>query len=109
MKLRSKILSYTLPLILIPLLVMALAVYYFIIRANQVQVQEERKRSLTEAIANIGQESKTVRKDVEVLANIPAISQFLQNVSEKSGEEPNDIYSRSQARTVLNLFFERNP
>ena len=77
MKLRSKILSYTLPLILIPLIIMALATYYFIIRANQVQTDEETKRSLNEVIVNIGQEANSVKKDIEVLSKVPALAKLL--------------------------------
>lgn len=110
MKLRSKILIYTLPLILIPLLVMALAFYYFVIRANQVQIQEERKQSLQEAIASIGQEANSVRKDIEVLSKVPVLAQFLGDSSYNSrNEEKVKKDHAKQTRTVLELFFERNP
>ena len=110
MKLRSKILSYTLPLILIPLIIMALATYYFIIRANQVQTDEETKRSLNEVIVNIGQEANSVKKDIEVLSKVPALAKLL---TASSNNLSNGTFVKEeqtkQARTVLELFFDRNP
>ena len=108
MKLRSKILSYTLPIILIPLLVMALAVYYFVVRANQIQIQEERKQSLNEAVAGINQEAKAVQKDLEVLSKVPVLKLFLADAAKKVRREGLET-TETQAKTVLELFFERNP
>ncbi len=99
MKLRTKILSYTLPLILIPFLLTALAVYYFVIRANHIQHQEEKKQSLNEVVVRIGQQVDSARRDIELLSNVPAIAEFLEN------ESAND----EQIKTVLELFFRQNP
>ncbi len=106
MKLRTKILSYTLPLILIPFLLMAVAVYYFVIRANQIQIQEEKSQRLNEAIVSFGQEIDSVKKDVQLLSNVPAIVDYLQNDSSLIRDKNKQ---KSQATTILELFFKQNP
>lgn len=109
MKLRSKILSYTLPLILIPFLLMAVAVYYFVIRANQIQLQEQKSQSLNEAIINFGQEMDAARKDITLLASVPAIKEYLLDVSQSGGSDSNSTSRKDHAKTVLELFFKQNP
>ncbi|MEZ5426229.1 MAG: ATP-binding protein [Pyrinomonadaceae bacterium] len=110
MKLRTKILSYTLPLILIPFLLTAPAVYYFVIRANQIRIQEEKQQSLNETLVRVRQEIDVARKDVELLAKVPAVASYLQNLStggDKDGLDPAN--QETPARTALELFFEQNP
>ena len=102
MKLRTKILSYTLPLILIPFLLTSLAVYYFVIRANQIQLQEENKQTLNEVLVSFRRETDSVRKDVELLSNVPAVAEFLENRTENAVLE-------NQTKSVLELFFKQNP
>ena len=108
MKLRAKILSYTLPLILIPFLLTAFAVYYFIIRVNQIQIQEENKQSLSEALVSIGRDVDSVKKDIELLANVPAIVNRLTHTSKDTGTDVLGKREKS-ARGVLELFFDQNP
>ncbi len=106
MKLRTKILSYTLPLILIPFLLMAIAVYYFVIRANQIQIHEQKKQRLNEAVVNFGKEIDSVKEDIQLLSNVPIIAEYLQsdvNTQEKETDQKN------QAKTILELFFMQNP
>jgi len=110
MKLRSKILGYTLPLILIPLLITALAVYYFIIRANQIQAQDQRNQIVNEALVNIGQETDSIREDIKLLSSLPAFVSYLENQSAKTeSTESILIRDESQARSLLGLFFKQNP
>lgn len=106
MKLRTKILSYTLPLILIPFLLTALAVYYFIIRANQIEVLDENKLNLNEALGSISADIESVKKDVILLSKVPSITEYL---SRHSNEQDVAERGAKSAKTVLELFFEQNP
>ena len=105
MRLRTKILSYTLPLILIPFLLMALAVYYFVIRENQTRIEEEKRQSLNEVIVLLGQEVDSARKDINLLSNVPAIAEYLGQPT-ATGDITKD---EDQARSVLEIFFKQNP
>lgn len=108
MKLRNKILSLTLPLILIPFLLTALAVYYFIIRANQIQDQEETNRSLAEAVVNLRKDLEAARKDASILANAPPVVGYLDLV--RQTESPAEAKIKEEnARTILQIFFDQNP
>jgi len=108
MKLRNKILSYTLPLILIPFLLTALAVYYFVIRANQIEIQEERNQRLNEVLVGFGEEITSTRKDVALISNVPAVEDFLQSI--KSDLSSYNVKNQEvKVRKILEIFFEQNP
>ena len=102
MKLRAKILSYTLPLILIPFLLTSLAVYYFVIRANRIQIEEEKKQTLNEMLVSFRKEMDFARHDVKLLSDVSTISEFLKNKNENETLE-------NQAKTFLEVFFKKNP
>ncbi len=109
MKLRSKILSYTLPLILVPFLLMALAVYYFVIRANQIQLEQQKSQVLNEVVVGIGKDVEEVRRDVNLIANVPAISEFLEIAAAENQNVEEVSARKNQAKTILELFFKQNP
>ena len=107
MKLRNKILSYTLPLILIPFLLTALAVYYFVIRANQIEIQEERNQRLNVVLVGFGEEITSTRKDVALISNVPAVEDFLQSI--KSDLSSYNVKNQEvKVRKILEIFFEQN-
>ena len=106
MKLRNKILVYTLPLILIPLVGLALANYYFVIRANRVQAQEEKTRTINQVLVSIRQEIETSRRDVKLLSKSPAVVDFLEAVKQK---QSNNLTLKNAATNVIQLFFDQNP
>lgn len=112
MKLQSKILKYTLPLILIPFLLMAFAVYYFIVRANQVRIEEGRRQTLNETVARFAQELDLVKKDMTLLSNVPGVVEYLENTANRENAAVStsaEVKSEDQAKTVLDLFFKQNP
>jgi len=106
MKLRSKILVYTLPLILLPLILLALANYYFIFRADQMHAKEARERAVSEVVADIQQEMEKARKDAKLLSNIPTVLKFL---SSSKPDVTSEKLSGTSARDTLRFFFEQNP
>jgi signal transduction histidine kinase len=107
-KLRNKILTFALPLTLIPFLLTALAVYYFVIRSYQVQIDEEQNRVLAEAIVDIKREQEAARRDVALIARLSVIAEYLEAVSANSA--PEIIKPReSAARVNLQLFFDQSP
>ena len=106
MKLRSKILIYTLPLILLPLIALAIANYYFVIRANQIEKDELKARSLNEVTAGIRKEIELAAKDAKLLASVPAVSKYLLAQNKKSGEAAE---LKGSAQEALKIFFEQNP
>jgi hypothetical protein len=73
MKVRNRILSYALPLTLVPFVLTAFAVYYFIIRADQIQRDEEERKLLAEAIVSLRKAQDGARRDIELIATLPAI------------------------------------
>ncbi len=101
MKLRNKILRFTLPLILIPLLLMALAVYYFVIRANRIQTEEAQKKNVNEAVLNIRKELEAARTDIRLLSNLASVKEYVTNPKDKTAE--------TDLKNLLKLFFEKNP
>ena len=89
---------------------MALAVYYFVIRANQIQVQEEKKQSLNEVVANFAQELSSTRKDITLLSNASAVGEYLRAASQNNGKSNEKLsIQEKSAKNVLGLFFEQNP
>jgi signal transduction histidine kinase len=107
-KLRNKILAFALPLTLVPFLLTALAVYYFVIRSYQAQIDEEQNRLLAEAIVDIRREQEAARRDVGLIAKLSVIAEYLKAVSDKSS--PAIIGTReSAARVNLQLFFDQSP
>jgi len=106
MKLRNKILMATLPLILLPFIAVIFANYYFVTRTNQVQAEERRVKIVNDAVDSIRREIELSRKDVKLIANIPAVVDYL----EAEYRNPNDAEKLEKPlRTTLKLFFDRNP
>lgn len=101
MRLRNKILRFMLPLILVPFVLTALAAYYFVIRANRIEANEERNRMVSEAVADLRKEIQTARKDLALLRGVPAVLEFLR--------EPGSEGKRASAETAIKLFFDQNP
>src|SRR5690349_10748671 len=109
-KLKSKILAFALPLTLIPFVLTALAVYYFIVRAYNVQTVEEQNKRLAEAVVYMRKEQEAARKDVELLANLPAVAEYLEAVSYGSDRPSVEGATKeAAARTLLHLFFQQIP
>src|SRR5712692_7486134 len=107
-KLRNKILALALPLTLIPFLLTALAVYYFVIRSYQIQIEDEQNKLLAEAIVDIRKEQEAARRDVALIANLAVIAEYLEAVSDKPSSDR--IQPReAAARATLQLFFDQNP
>ncbi len=52
-KLRNKILAFALPLTLVPFLLTALAVYYFVVRSYQSQIEDEQKNRSPKAFKRV--------------------------------------------------------
>lgn len=110
MKLRNKILAVVLPLTLIPFVLAALAVYYFIIRADRIQVEQEQHALVAEAIVNLRKEMETVRGDAALIADLPACADYLESVPSGADRARLETSSREiAARTIIQLFFERHP
>lgn len=108
MKLRSKVLSFALPLTLIPFALTALAVYYFVIRAYQLESDAEQNKRLAEIIVNLRREQEAARKDIELIAKLPAIVAYLEAVAAESPTA--DLQAKEmEARTTLRLFTDQNP
>lgn len=103
MILRNKILALALPLSLIPFILSAFGVFYFILRNEQTRQQEEVEKRLAEAVVNLRKDLDSAVKDVTVLSRVPAIIDHLREL--RSGERRNE----ENARTVLRLFFDENP
>jgi len=120
-KLRNKILAFVLPLTLIPFVLTALAVYYFVIRSYQNQIAEEQNKLLAQAIVDIRREQEATRRDVALIARLPAIAEYLEAVSSRpqtsdlglqtSGFRPTEPIQikEAEARASLRLFFDQNP
>jgi signal transduction histidine kinase len=105
MSLQKKILIFTLPLTLIPFLLLALAVYTFVIRSYQIQIEEEQKKLVAEAVVNLRKEQELARRDVEIIAGLPAVSLYLESVAQ--GTDLRSI--ESEVQTILQLFANKNP
>ncbi|HUF05562.1 MAG TPA: sensor histidine kinase [Aridibacter sp.] len=101
MKLRNKIIGYMLPLILAPFLLTALAAYYFLIRADNIESTEERDRRAAETVAEVRKELRSARKDLSLLKGVPEVIEYLASPHENS--------DGSGARAAMRLFFEQNP
>jgi signal transduction histidine kinase len=109
-KLRNKILAFALPLTIIPFALTALAVYYFVIRSYQIQIEDEQNKRLAEAVVDIRREQEGAQRDVALIANLPIVDEYLEAVSESDKQSPAGIQSREAAvRASLQLFFDRNP
>jgi signal transduction histidine kinase len=98
MRLRNKILSFTLPLTLAPFLLMAAAAVHFVVRSRDTEIREEQKTRVLETTIAIQQELEAARKHVALIAGLPAIRDSLVSPPEQG-----------QARAVLQLFFDQNP
>src|SRR5262245_20494933 len=105
MKLQKKILTFTLPLTLIPFLLLALVVYYFVIRNYQIQIEDEQKKLMAEAVVNLRKEQELARRDVEIIASLPAVSLYLDTIAQ--GTDPRSI--EPEVQTILQLFADKNP
>lgn len=108
MKLRNRILTFALPLTLIPFVIMALAVYYFLIRANQIRIQEEQSTLLSETVVNLRKELQDARKSLALLTGVPAILDYLAALAQKADSETIREKEES-ARSIMKLFFDQNP
>ncbi len=106
MKLRSKILFYTLPLILLPLIGLATANYYFVIRANQIERREEKARAFSQIISGVRHEVDQTGKDVQLLANLSSVASYLKAEIENSNQTDN---FKLQAKEAIKFFFDQNP
>ncbi len=106
MKLRNKILMYTLPLILFPLILLALANYYFVERANNIQEEEANNRKINEAVYEIKKEIQDAKEDVKFISRTLVITDFLQEVQNGSSGES---ALKEKAENSLQNFFNRNP
>lgn len=104
MKLRNKILSFALPLTLIPFLLTAVAVYYYFIRANRIRIEEEDKKILAETVVHLRRELQGARKDLALLAEVSAIHDYLGAAALEDSHQ-----KEASAHSVLKLFFEQNP
>lgn len=90
-----------LPLILAPFLVMALAAYYFFVRADAIASTEERDQRAAETVAELRKELRSARKDLALLKGVPAVIEFL--------SAPETTGKAAGARTAMKLFFDQNP
>src|SRR6266536_1162189 len=109
-KLRNKILAFALPLTLVPFLLTALAVYYFVVRSYQSQIEDEQNKLLAEAIVDIRREQEAARRDVALIANLPVIAEYLEVVSDGNPTVRDGVEAReTAARASLQLFFDQNP
>ncbi len=106
MKLRNKILSFTLPLTLAPFALMAAAAAYFLIRANRIQMEEAQNRRIAETTIAIRQELETARKEAALIAGLPPVRDYLDALSTPGAAR---TVEAAGARDVLKLFFDRNP
>ena len=106
MKLRNKILTATLPLILLPLIAVIFANYYFVIRANRIQAEEKRVQTINNAVDSIRNEIDLSRKDLKLIANIPAVVDYLD--AEYSNRNDAKELEKS-VRDTLKFVFDRNP
>ncbi len=109
-----------LPLVLVPFVLMALAVYYFVIRSYEVQIEDEQSKVLAEAIVNMRKEQEATRKDVALIASLPAIADYLEALElspQTSGIGPQTAASElnpssqareAAARATLQSFFNKN-
>lgn len=105
MKVRNRILSFTLPITLVPFVLTALAVYYFVIRADRIQQDERQKKLLAEAIVNLRKEQEAARRDIELIANLPAIAAYLEAATAPGDPSSEGVaFKESEARTILQLF-----
>lgn len=108
-KLRNNILAFTLPLTLVPFLLTALAVYYFVVRSDQSRIEEEQNQRLAEAIVGIRREQEAARRDVALIANLPSIAEYLESLSEGPQSGPTTQGGEETVRANLKLFFDQNP
>ena len=106
MKLRNKILIYTLPLILFPMILLALANYYFVEMASNIQKEEADNRKINEAVFNIQRNIQDAKDDVKFIAETAAITDYLQAVATVSSVESS---LKENATNSLQNFFGRNP
>ena len=121
MKLRNKILAFALPLTLTPFALTALAVYYFVVRSYQIQIADEDNKELAQAIVDMRREQEAARRDVTLMASLPAIADYLERVSfgpqnanpgsqtSATGQKDSFQTKEVEARANLQLFFDRNP
>lgn len=108
MRLRSKILSWALPLTLVPFVLTALAVYYFVIRGQQIRAEEEVNRLLSEAIASLRKEQKAARDDIDLIAASPAVAGYLQSAIDPRRSSAHRQSKEAEARSFLQLFADRS-
>lgn len=114
MKLRNRILAFALPLTLVPFILTALAVYYFVVRSYQSQIEDEQNKLLAEAIVDIRKEQEAARRDLALIANLAVIAEYLEAVSfipQTSDIKPEKSIQikGATARATLQLFFDQNP
>ena len=112
-KLRNRILIFVLPLVLVPFVLMALAVYYFVIRSYQVQIEDEQGKLLAEAIVNMRKEQEAARRDVALITSLPIMSEYLEALDlgpQTLANEPGPAIKakEAEARATLQPFFSQN-
>jgi signal transduction histidine kinase len=108
MRLRNKILSLALPLTLVPFVLTALTVYYFVIRGQRIRADEELSKLLSEAITNLRKEQNAARSDVELIASFPAVVDYLESAGTVGHTAQQFQPKEAEARTVLRLFADRS-
>lgn len=107
MKLRSRILTFAVPLTLVPFVLAALAAYYFLILGYEVRADEQQNARLGEAIASIRKEREAAQRDIEMLASLPLTTEYLSAV--EAGASPGQLESRAaDLRAMLQLFGNRS-
>ncbi len=106
MKLRHKILSFTLPLTLVPFALMAAAAAYFLMRANRTRMEETQNRRIAETTIAVRQGLENARREVALLAGLPPVRNYLEPLSDL---RPARTAEAEAARDILKLFFDRNP
>ncbi len=82
MKLRSKITGYLLPLILVPILLMALAGYFFVVRTYEARDRNQVESRLHASIGQIRLKTKELQDRLGMIASAPAVASLLDQNSE---------------------------
>ena len=102
MRLRSKLLLFSLPLILVPLLLVSSITYLFVIGTYAEREDERTAAGIRASLVGVNELITNSEKQIETLGSAPVISEYL--AAETSGE----IRYKIQAKRMIEAYLERD-
>ncbi len=105
MRLRSKILSYSLPLFLIPFLLTALSAYYLIVRTYESREKVQKDARLGDSISQIRIDFRAAAEKAALLAASPSVSAVLRG---SASNIPNET-ALSEVQAYIDKLQQQDP